>query len=118
MSNAATVFQPSPSIRSPSRPLARSSSDFGPRSGFVPKSPWPRPRSVSSVTLAPLGGVKSNVEASGRSKLTLVKPTSTTAEPPLDGVSVNFSGMPVSLSTAMLTAPTVDPDCLGSTTSR
>ena len=59
-----------------------------------------RPSSSPSVTFAPLGGVKSKVEAAGLAKLTLVKPASTTAAPPLAGVSVNFSGMPVLASTA------------------
>ena len=38
--------------------------------------------------------------------------------PPLDGVRVNFSGVPVLASTAMLIAPTVVPDCFGLMTSR
>ncbi len=110
-------FQPSPSTDGPSAPLARSSSDLGAFPRFSECSRAPS-ASSASVTSAPLGGVNSKAEAAGRSKLTLVKPTSTTAAPPLAGVSVNFSGMPVSWSTAMLIAPTVVPDCLGSTTSR
>ncbi len=74
--------------------------------------------SSASVTFAPLGGVKSKVEAAGLAKLTWVKPASTTAAPPLAGVSVNFSGRPVPASTATLIAPTVEPDCFGLITRR
>ncbi len=83
----------------------------------MPAGPAPSDSSSSSVTFAPLGGVKAKVSAAGLAKSTWVKPASTTALPPVLGVSVNFSGTPFCASTETLIAPIVEPLCFGLMTS-
>lgn len=71
----------------------------------------PGASSFDSVILASFGGAKVPVDR--RAKSILEKPASTMALPPSDGATVNFSGVPVSASTAMRTALTVEPESLG-----
>ncbi len=109
---SAIEVQPSPMTLKPSKPSS-SASCPGSASCAAPCSSLPVSSSSASVTLAPLGGVKANVDAAGLEKSTLVNPASTTALPPLAADRVNFSGTPVSASTAMRTEPMVEPDCFG-----